>query len=214
MGLFDRFRKTNSDEPRLAKHFTRMRTSYIAAYHQAVAEARAQHEKAHVEIGIELSDKTLADANRFSKLDIFVQDGQSGGAIVVTLNDWDQFEPVVDLEDGFEVELNPGKWDNLHFQCDAEISLTPKISEWFHRWLDIDEKSGRPKDRYGIGQSVHTLWGPYADENGSWVGVDFGSAPAAAALELLDILRAEGATRIKVGTFDDYLADLQKKQSN
>jgi len=186
----------------------------MTAYHNAVAEARAQHEKAHVEIGIELNDSSLPEANRICKIDILVQDGQSSGAVVVTLNNWNQFEPVVDLSDGFEVELNPGKWDNLHFECNSDLSLTPGIADWFYRWLDLDEKSGRPKDKYGIGQCVHTLWGPYSKGIESWIGVDFGSAPAEAALELLEILREDGATRVRVGTFNDYLADAQEKQSN
>jgi len=71
-----------------------------------------------------------------------------------------------------------------------------QLEGWITRWLDVDGKN--PPHPKGISRAIHSF--TKVDQSDKWwyLTGDFGSAPADALVEFIELLVSQGATRIVI----------------
>jgi hypothetical protein len=89
-----------------------------------------------------------------------------------------------------------------------------KLDPWKAKWMDPNR--GGSHDEDGLSGVVHFFEGPTAEGGGQLFSADFGSAPAEAISELLEILVDIGAAEIELGRSDgsDLPADVARELMN
>lgn len=96
---------------------------------------------------------------------------------------------------GLALTLNPIAWNGVDFRIHT-ISTWDGLEAWTLRWLDVDDS--HPQDENGFQGVIHSVTMPKASNGSTSFSVDFGSAPVAAFVELLQLLVNLGAKRVEI----------------
>ncbi len=88
-----------------------------------------------------------------------------------------------------QVDLEALRWDCVVIHHD--LPGAPSLNAWFDRWFDPDDERYDPNAR--LGGVIHFV----TISTGS-VSIDFGTSPAKALVELLELLEVAGARRVTV----------------
>jgi hypothetical protein len=171
----------------------RIRELYLDAFKAAVAERRRN---ASV-----LTEVALRDANGRPvtegalslplRVDIGVLTGPDAGLTVsVDSKSRASFRPLSFLSHKrLEVTLQPFFWDSL--RVSTIVTDWKPVQQWFMQWFSPDlDGAGDP---IGV---VHFMSDPKTTSTGESFELDLGTAPVAAFEELLDALKAAGASKV------------------
>jgi hypothetical protein len=114
------------------------------------------------------------------------------------------YEVKIDIDPAFEakgfnfgefiVEVYPFTWNAVQILVDKPINNLKQLEGWITRWLDVEDKN--IENEQGLGQTIHSF--TPIDHHGEWwyLTGDFGSAPADALLEFVELLAGQGISRI------------------
>lgn len=96
----------------------------------------------------------------------------------------------------FVVEAYPFSWCAVQLLLASEPTNMRQLEGWMTRWLDVeDEKAPGPS---GESLSVHSF-SPIHKSGQWWVlRADFGTAPADALMELIELLVGQGVRRFAI----------------
>jgi hypothetical protein len=99
----------------------------------------------------------------------------------------------------FIVELYPFTWNSVQILVNKPIN-TKQLEGWITRWLDIEDNN--QPDALGNCQAVHSF--SPIEQSGEWwyLTGDFGSAPAAALIEFVELMASQGMSRIVIKSGD------------
>lgn|SRR5690242_17469402 len=176
------------------------RELYMTAYRQALSKAAQGHDSALPEVKVEATEEKLRKPYRYYTLDIFCKRADKSGPIEVNLASADAMTPVRENWQGLDVTLHPFVWNGLEFRLDGDLADDARLVAWMDKWMDIAEK--KPRDANRLSQIAHNVTQPEKRKAGWTFSVDFGSAPLDAFVELIDVVRATGAKRLELGSFD------------
>jgi hypothetical protein len=176
------------------------RENYRSVYLRAICEAQGRHDVAVPEVKVETTKEKLRKPYRYYALDIFCRRGDQSGPIEVNLTAASAFAPVSENWQGLDVTLHPFVWNGLELRLDGDLADDARLVAWMDRWMDLGDK--KPKDENRLSQIVHNVTQPERKQVGWWFSVDFGSAPLDAFVELIDVVRASGAKKLELGSFD------------
>jgi len=175
------------------------------AYRVSLIAAReslaAQYDTLLSELLLGVQSEEVPEGFRRMRADFFGKREDGLTTIVSNLDNPRRFRVKREDWQGLRVECRPLVWNGIDLRTDADLSDTGAVLAWFERWLDpLDQ---RPPDADGLQGVVHSLIVPDVGPDGDWiVPVDFGSAPLEAFTELVELLRAHGATRLRIESFE------------
>jgi hypothetical protein len=176
------------------------REVYMSAYRQALSKAAKGHDAAVPEVKVEATEEKLRKPYRYYTLDIFCKRAEKSHPIEVNLASANAMAPVRENWQGLDVTLHPFVWNGLEFRLDGDLADDARLVAWMDKWMDVAEK--KPKDRNRFSQIAHNVTQPEKRQAGWTFSVDFGSAPLDAFVELVEVVRATGAKRLELGSFD------------
>ena len=176
------------------------RENYHSIYLQAICDARGQHDAAVPEVRIETTQERLRKPYRHYTLDIFCRRGDKSEPVEVNLASASAFDSVSETWQGLEVTLHPFVWNGLEFRLDGNLADDARLLAWMDRWMDVAES--KPRNENQLSEIVHNVTQPERTRGGWSFSVDFGSAPLDAFVELIEVLRASGAKKLDLGSFD------------
>jgi hypothetical protein len=176
------------------------RENYLAIYLRAISEARRAHDVAVAEVKVETTQEKFRKPYRYYTLDIFCRRGDKSGPIEVNIAAASPFPPIREDWQGLDVTLHPFVWNGLEFRLDGDLADDARLVAWMGKWMDIAEK--KPKDANRLSQIAHNVTQPEKKRAGWSFSVDFGSAPLDAFVELIEVVRASGAKKLELGSFD------------
>ena len=171
------------------------RERYVSFYAEAKASLSASREDVVGELLTSINNEQIPYPYRYVRVDI-VAKGASGQPEVseVRLD----ADPAFDARrydfGAFQVELYPFTWSAVQVVFDKPPRDLRQIEGWITRWLDVDER-GATSDR-GLSGAVHSF--SQIESNGQWwfLTGDFGTAPARALIEFIELLASQGMSRI------------------
>jgi hypothetical protein len=199
-GTLGRFLKGRRQQHSIMQMLDAGREGYLTAYRQAVSEALRGHDTAVPEVKVEATEEKLRKPYRYYTLDIFCRRGEKSCPIEVNLASANAMTPVRENWQGLDVTLHPFVWNGLEFRLDGDLADDARLVAWMGKWMDIAEK--KPKDANRLSQIAHNVTQPEKKRAGWSFSVDFGSAPLDAFVELIEVVRASGAKRLELGSFD------------
>lgn len=169
-----------------------MQSAYVAEFVAVYSAEQQRHESIASEIALEISGGVYRNVY---VADFVVQ--QDGSRSIIELGPTDRtvLGPAIFEDHGFAVHFDAVSWDAMTFQLPRRTSLDGALDPWFDRWLDVNRV---PQSGVIIAGIIHSVViGP------DGISVDFGTAPAIAAEELLAILRDHGARAVQVTSSRD-----------
>ena len=101
-----------------------------------------------------------------------------------------------DIINDTEIEINPFPWFicNIEFYPNAD-PVKGLIDMWFQKWYYPRKKNTGP-----FLNVIHIINGPYDKKNGCELySIDFGTAPAEAFCEFIDLVCRNGISKIVIG---------------
>jgi len=184
--------------------FTETRNRYLNQFIEVLTKLEASGQRAAAEAAFRNEQGGLAEEGTLSlplRGDIFViEDGQPTESISVDSEAMFSFEPLsVVFGDNLPVEIAPFYWDacNISVSGISEQTDWSLLVMWFAKWFDFEDRGNI--DGEGFLGVVHFLSDPKFDGSKTEFQVDFGSAPVESFKELLDTLKASGATKVQIG---------------
>lgn len=113
------------------------------------------------------------------------------------------FPPVeVRTQSGFTGLIGPFRWEDAELRFEFAAGARPNWSPlrlWFLEWFQPRQSRLQPE----LGGALHALEGP-EDRGNSWqIHLDFGSAPIAAIISMIEIAAETGCTRLQIGQIED-----------
>ena len=96
----------------------------------------------------------------------------------------------------FVVEVRPFTWNSVHVLFDRPVPDDELLDSWISDRLDIESKSVDSEG--GLSLAVHSF--TQLGRDGDWWHLtgDFGTAPAEALVQFVELLASQGATRIVI----------------
>lgn len=98
-----------------------------------------------------------------------------------------------------EVRLHPFVWNGCEFRFAGSPPPWPCVDAWLEEWFD--EHENKPTDNDGLAGVLHNMTQPSERSGLFSFSVDFGSAPVAAFMALLEALDKMGVRKVEVGSF-------------
>lgn len=146
---------------------------------------------------ISIDDEAIPYPYRYLRVD--VMSSSSDGTLK-------PFEVKIDLDPDFEprgfdfgqciVEVYPFTWNSVQIFVNQEIENIAQMEGWITRWLDVEDNN-RPNP-LGTSEAIHSF--SQVDHHDDWwyLTGDFGTAPADALLEFVELMIGQGMTRIVI----------------
>jgi len=102
-----------------------------------------------------------------------------------------EFESTTGSYGAMAVSIEQLRWDDVLIFHDLPSLPAERIAEWFELWFDPDDERYDPDARFA--EVIHAL-----QLNDGLVSIDFGTAPAAAFWDMLELLETAGATEARI----------------
>ncbi|MBC7999830.1 MAG: hypothetical protein IAF58_17885, partial [Leptolyngbya sp.] len=177
---------------------TIVREEYVDTYKKVLSEYRAQSLQVTPEVAFKLKG-VLSIFMSVSILDAVVQT-ESGEKQVCEI----QVNPKTLLEN-LQFEITPAveltwerfEWNAAEFLVENYLGNDVKFTNWCQKWLHLEGQFAQDED--GLSGIVHSISLPTLLEGKTVIGIDFGSAPIGAFIELLPLLAESGNIHVKSG---------------
>jgi hypothetical protein len=171
------------------------RERYVDFYVETKARLTGSQADVVGELLISINNEDIPYPYRYVRADI-VSKGEDGSPRVseVRIDTDPAFEARSYNFGAFQVELYPFTWSSVQVVFDKPPRNVRQIEGWITRWLDVDDRGGGGPE--GLSGAVHSF--SPIESNGQWwfVTGDFGTAPADALIEFIELLASQGMSRI------------------
>jgi hypothetical protein len=171
------------------------RERYVSFYTEAKASLSASREDVVGELLISINNNEIPYPYRYVRADI-VAKGESGQPELseVRLDTDPAFEARRYNFGAFQMEVYPFTWSAVQVVFDKPPRNVQQIEGWITRWLDVDDRGAT--SHQGLSGAVHSF--SQIESNGQWwfLTGDFGTAPADALIEFIELLASQGMSRI------------------
>jgi hypothetical protein len=172
-----------------------VRAHYLARYRKSITSYRTRFERSGVEVLLEMGGERPL-VYRYYRVDLASGSVQPPDLTEVNTDTHLHFEQFETQHGGLAVTLSPLVWNGVQLRIQPALASDARIVEWALKWIDPDERAEQDGD--GLGAYVHNVTQPTLERDASAFSVDFGSAPVACVLELLETLRACGAEHVEL----------------
>ena len=167
-----------------------LRTDYLQEFEAAYYQQIEVNEQVIPEIAFEISEGLY---KRLFVVDFTGRNGEALLAIEVGISQAAYGGEVSLRYRSLTIEIGRVSWDSVRFVLQPAPEELVGFEQWFDRWIDLD--GTRRVDGQIISNVIHST----RLENGL-VEVDFGSAPASSAIELLDIFEMNEVETVLVSS--------------
>jgi hypothetical protein len=170
----------------------RAREAYVGFYREKLIELKGEHPTCVAELLIQPNGAKNPTPFSLLRVDAMYGSASSPSAVRVAF----PVEPVAQIED-FQVgrvcvHLGAISWEQASLTFEAPSFDLAQLRDWLSTW--IDDAEVRAADDLGIAGVVHSIAWESSNE-GLWViTIDFGSAPVASAVGLIEALGQQGIT--------------------
>jgi len=171
------------------------RQRYVSFYAEAKARLAMSQPNVVGELLISINNEEVPYPYRYIRADI-VSKSESGETELseVRLDTDPAFEARGYNFGAFQVEIHPFTWSCVQVVFDKAPRSVQQIEGWITRWLDVDNLG--TAEHQGLSGAVHSF--SQIESNGQWwfLTADFGTAPADAMIEFIELLASQGMSRI------------------
>jgi len=182
--------------PDLIDVLTRYRNHYLGFYSKVILKFRDSNKKCAAEVLIRADGTNdLPPLFQLWRTDIVIGPKENLRIMEVNHNLPDG-EPHKFQIGEMTASIKPLIWNSVEFHCESFDPNSEAFLFWIENWMDIDER--KETDELGLGDCVHSVTWPAAEDAGMTFSVDFGSASTAALIELLSILANLGLQKVDV----------------
>lgn len=172
----------------LAAFIDDLRSAYVQEFVATFSREKAKNADFFSEIGLEIS----GSVHKGLYVVDFVRRVEGSNTVVELGETPRTFRgPASFSIGGMPVEFDSVSWDAVEVSAEPTIIWSQDLEAWFERWLDTEKT---PKDGDVVTGIIHSV--AITD---SGVQIDFGTAPPEAALELISLIRENGARSIHFG---------------
>jgi len=171
------------------------RQRYVDFFSETKVSVTAMEADTVSELLISINNEGIPYPYRYIRADLVSKNGDGSLKINEIRVDSDEtVEPTGFNFGPFQVEIYPFAWCSVQVLFDKEPPNVNQIEGWITRWLDIEDSW--KGDIMGLSGAVHSF--SPIETNGSWwfLTADFGTAPADALIEFIELLASQGMSRI------------------
>lgn len=177
---------------------TIVRDEYVDTYKKVLSEYRAQSLQVTPEVAFQLKG-VLSIFMSVSVIDAIVQT-ESGEKQACEI----QVNPKILLEN-LQFQITPAveltwerfEWNAAEFLVENYLGNDVAFTNWCQKWLHFEGQFEHDED--GLSGIVHSISLPTLVGGKTVIGIDFGSAPIEAFVELLPLLAESGNIHVKSG---------------
>lgn len=174
-----------------------IRSHYLSKYRESIQSYRTQFERSGVEVLLEMrGEKPLV--YRYYRVDLASGSVQPPNFTDVNPSTHLHFERTALQHGGLSVVVTPLVWNGVRFRVQPALASDGPVAEWALKWIDPEEQASPDGD--GLGAYVHNVTLPSLEPGATEFSVDFGSAPVACVLDLLDRLQTAGAANVELSS--------------
>ena len=171
-----------------------LRSNYVQQYESTYRSQVEQNEEVYPEIAFEISGgvyKSLfvadfigKNGNNNSVIEVGTTDAAYGGDQSFEYN-------------GLSIEFGHVSWDAMRLELDPMPQNIAGFERWFDRWIDLDG-AYRIEGAF-LSHVIHSV--SIRDDS---LGIDFGTAPRDAFVQLLDLFKANRVETIRISSDRKY----------
>lgn len=167
----------------------RVSEQYIAQYLAVVRQHRASGIQGAAEVKFRVKEDAALYGGIFCA--DHVENGPNGMVARAFQSERKlEFSPFSQRLGDTDIAVVSLSWDRVIIAFEGD---TPDLREWFDKWFDADEKSFDAASE--ISGRIHSLHATKGQ-----LEVDFGSAPAIALMDLIDVMRRAGIKRLTLNS--------------
>jgi len=182
---------------KLSQIFEQERSRYVQFLVETTARITAESKRVVGELLLSINNEAIPYPYRYVRVDI-MSDGLDGLPKPA--------EVVVDVDEAFEargfnfgafaVEVYPFTWNSIQVLVNGPIKDLRQLEGWITRWLDVESEN--PPGPFGTSQAIHSFSQVESQDGWWYLTGDFGTAPADALSEFIELLAGQGMTRIVI----------------
>jgi hypothetical protein len=176
------------------------RASYRGMLLQLHSDLRSRHGQIFPEPMIQLSAENIPEGFCLYRPDAVFKQGEKIGFGEAKAKDLARFAPITERWDALQVALHPLVWSALEVRVQGAQISEAALLAWFHEWYDLGETKHPQQD--GLLGVVHSITAPERTADGWSTSIDFGSSDIDAFVAFVELLRANGATKVELGSFN------------
>ncbi|MEP3844539.1 MAG: hypothetical protein ABJM43_04260 [Paracoccaceae bacterium] len=171
-----------------------LRSNYLLEFESVYRNQLEVNEEVHPEIAFKISDGVY---KRLFVVDFFGKNGANTNLIEVGTTNaayggGQSFE-----YSSLSIEFGHVSWDDMRLELDPMPQDIVGFEPWFDRWIDLD--GAYKKEGAFLSHVIHSAL--IHDDS---VGIDFGTAPRDAFVQLLDLFKANGVETIRISSDRKY----------
>lgn len=177
---------------------TIVRNEYVDTFKKVLSEYRAQSLEVTPEVAFKLKG-VLSIFMSMSIVDAVIKT-ETGEKQICEI----QVNPKVLLEDlhfqiapKINLQWQRFEWNAAEFLIDNYLGKDAEFTNWCTKWLHLEGQFGAGED--GLSGIIHSVSLPTPVDGKTVIGVDFGSAPVDAFIELLPLLTETGNIQVRSG---------------
>lgn len=175
----------------LIEFLAQVRDHYVDQFRSFADEQRARFATGAAEVKMRLAESSGIYAGLYCVDFVGTDDGHQ--LVELSTESFLQFERIDGMFCDAALAILDLRWDDVVLRHDLEDYPEAQLDRWFRHWLDPDD--ARHVKGAEIGEVIHSL----LVEPGR-LNIDFGTAPAEALWELLELLEAADATTIAISS--------------
>lgn len=170
------------------------RQRYVAFYSDAMDRLRADGTEVAGELLIVVNDDVPLPY-RYLRVDAATRsEGEEPQFSEIRLERDPGFEATSYNFGSFQVDVYPFTWSAVQIAFNAAPKSVTQIEGWITRWLDTADQWVDNEQR--LSGAVHSFTQIQTDGQWWFLAADFGTAPADALIEFIELLVSQGMTRI------------------
>ena len=170
------------------------RDHYVRYFIDAREHKRQESPDVASELLISLNAEHLPDPYRYLRVDLLARDASGIPVPAEFRLPPDKLEPTGFNFGAFVVEAYPFAWCAVEVLLASEPTNMRQLEGWMTRWLDVQDENARGPD--DLSHAAHSF--SPVQKKGDWWSLvaDFGTAPANALVELIELFVGQGVRRV------------------
>jgi hypothetical protein len=170
------------------------RNRYVRFFIDAREQKRRENPRTVSELLISLSTEDLSYPYRYLRVDLLANDSSDNPEPSEISLPPEKLEPTGFNFGDFVVEAYPFSWCAIELLLDSEPTNKKQLEGWMTRWLDVQDQNARTSDDLSL--AAHSF--SPIQKTGDWWSLvaDFGTAPADALVELIELFVGQGVRRL------------------
>ncbi len=168
------------------------RDNYLRFYREKLAEFKSEHPTCVAELLVQPNGAQNPPPFSLLRVDAMYGSASSPSAIRVAFPATPSSQLAEFEHRGVRIHLGALSWEHASVSFEAVQFDLAQLGDWLSKW--IDDAEVRAVDDLGLAGVLHSIaW--TSSGGGLWeITIDFGSAPVACAMELIEALEQQGVT--------------------